>query len=79
MFCKECPLKRRNFNIKSKHPFLGFLMQLKYLYFSSSFVFPSNKFSLEYPIEKLYHRDLSCKILVGKENVIRQGNVQLYL
>ena len=31
-------------------------MQLKYLYFSTSFVFPCNKVSLECRVEKLYHR-----------------------
>ena len=55
MLCKEGPLKRK-INIKSEHRFLGFLMQLQYLYFSISFVFPCNKASLECHVEMLYHR-----------------------
>ena len=43
---------------KCEYRFLRLLMQLKYLYFSTSFVFPYNKVSLEYRVEKL------CKMLV---------------
>ena len=41
-------------------------MQLKYLYFSTSFVFPCNKVSLECPVEKscTIVCDLLCKMLV---------------
>ena len=57
----KCCVKKGHYNekygnIKSEHRFFGFFMQLKYLYFSTSFVFPCNKVSLECRVEKLYHR-----------------------
>ena len=65
-------------------------MQLKYLCVSTSFVLPCNKVSLACRVEKLHIVcDLLCKMLVEPvsdfvfakipQNVIRQGNVQLYL